>query len=312
MTATIIIPVYNRSGLVLRCLDSIRAQTFRPLRVVVVDNASSDNTPEVISRWATHARTPDFSVTLLSEPRRGAAIARQTGFEASDSDVVFFFDSDDTMEPTLVATVMEKFAARPEAEMVGWPVRMHAIGGAVQVTHGLTGDRMTGHLIHGVLRTQGYAVKSDFFRRHGGWHPEMTGWDDWELGVRLLLGRPRLIPLREAPVDVYCRPDSITGTDFSSKEGEWEKAIDAVEASITSSDMAGKERDRLLRIVEYRRVILAAYYHREGNGRACDSLLWEVRKSGVLKRRHHLFLNFALRYTSLGLRGMGRLAPLFL
>lgn len=48
---TIVIPVYNRAGIVGRTLESVQRQTLRPLRVVLVDNNSTDATPEVLRAW---------------------------------------------------------------------------------------------------------------------------------------------------------------------------------------------------------------------------------------------------------------------
>ncbi len=45
---SVVVPVYNREGLVGRCLDSIKAQTYRPVNLIVVDNNSSDRSAAVV------------------------------------------------------------------------------------------------------------------------------------------------------------------------------------------------------------------------------------------------------------------------
>ena len=69
---TVVVPVYNRAHLIRRCLDSIYAQTYRPLSVVVVDNASADATAREVTDWIATHHDMDFSIRLLSEMRRGA------------------------------------------------------------------------------------------------------------------------------------------------------------------------------------------------------------------------------------------------
>ncbi len=300
---TIIVPVFNRSGLVLRTLDSIKAQTYRPIRLIVVDNNSTDRTPEVLVRWKKHNEAPDFQVDILTEPERGAARARQRGFDYSRSEYVMFFDSDDTMEPGHVKRIMETFAAHRDADLISWRVRLHGLKGRMQVTHGSGHHPVFSHLVHSLLRTQGYAVRRDYFQRHGGWNTELTGWDDWELGVRLLLGSPKMVSLKEIPVDVYCREDSITGADFSSRQGEWERALDKAEEAVLKSSVDSKEG--LVRWIAYRRIILAAQYNKEGNIIAVTELLKRVRKDSNLSGWRKWFLRMAFTYTSRGGRGIG-------
>ena len=76
---TIIIPVHNRERIVGRTLESVRCQTFRPLAVVLVDNNSTDATPEVLRAWKEHAEGPGLEIILIDESRAGAAAARARG-----------------------------------------------------------------------------------------------------------------------------------------------------------------------------------------------------------------------------------------
>ena len=56
---SIIIPVFNRAGIVGRTLDSIAAQTLRPLNIILVDNNSSDNSFDVLNQWEKDNDTDD-------------------------------------------------------------------------------------------------------------------------------------------------------------------------------------------------------------------------------------------------------------
>lgn len=299
---TIIVPVYNRSGLVLRTLDSIKSQTYRPIRLIVVDNNSTDMTPEVIASWKKANEEERFRVDIFTEPGRGASKARQLGFEKSEGEYVMFFDSDDTMDSNLVELAMKAFRKHPDRDMVTWRVRLHDLNRKVSVTHGSGTRPVFIHLVHSLLRTQGYAVRREIIEKSGGWNKDLSGWDDWELGVRILLLHPRMVHISEIPVDVYCREDSITGKDFSSKEGEWEKALDSAEAAIKASGFEKKEG--LLRWISYRRVILAAQYNREGNHYAVNSLLEKVLSDPNLSKRRRLFMRLVFHYTSRGGRGI--------
>lgn len=258
---TVVVPVRNRPGLIVRCLDSIFAQTYRPLRVLVVDNASTDDTPRVVEEWAKSHAAPGFSLELHHDPRIGAAYARQTGLEHTVSDKVMFFDSDDTMRTECVAAAMSAFASDRSAVIVAWRCAVHSQSG-VSITHAAGRDVLVRHLVHAVLRTIGYAVRTDWIRKCGGWRGEFPNWNDFETGTRLLLPDPKVVALDMTLVDIYPQKESITGTSFAEKTGKWELALSGIEESIKKSGRSDAER--LLNIVGYRRVILAAHYAREG------------------------------------------------
>ena len=68
---SIVIPVYNRAAVVTRTLDSVFAQTARPLQLILVDNASTDGSAELLRQWAATHDSSDFGVRLLSASARG-------------------------------------------------------------------------------------------------------------------------------------------------------------------------------------------------------------------------------------------------
>lgn len=89
-TVTVIIPTYNRALLLGRAIQSVLNQTYQDFELIVVDDASSDNTEEVVRSFA----DPRIHY-LRHEKNRGAAVARNTGIEASQGGYMAFLDSDD-------------------------------------------------------------------------------------------------------------------------------------------------------------------------------------------------------------------------
>ena len=295
---TVVVPVYNRAHLIRRCLDSIYAQSYRPLSVIVVDNASSDSTPSVVEEWSSVHMSEGFTLRLLSERRQGAAYARQTGLDGVDTEKVMFFDSDDAMRPQCVAAVMDAWNHCPEAEIVAWPVTIHHRGGPVD-THSISGNLLERHMVHAVLRTQGHAVKTAWLRACGGWKGEYPVWDDFETGVRLLLRCPKVVPVVGSLADVYPQEESITGIDFSSKAGKWENTLDGIEGLLQASGRC--DTYRLIGIVNYRRAILAADYAKEGRPELAAPLYARA-LAGAAERQRPL-IRFAYHWTRLGMRG---------
>ncbi|MDE6290060.1 MAG: glycosyltransferase family 2 protein [Muribaculaceae bacterium] len=295
---TVVVPVYNRAHLITRCLDSIYAQSYRPLRVVVVDNASTDSTASAVEKWSASHVSEGFTLCLLTENRQGAAYARQRGLDSVDTEKVMFFDSDDAMRPHCVAAVMQEWRHCPQAEIVAWPVTIHHAGGPVE-THSIKGNLLERHMVHAVLRTQGHAVKTDLLRACGGWKGEYPVWDDFETGVRLLLGNPKVLPVVGSLADVYPQEESITGTDFSSKAGKWENTLDGIESLLRASGR--RDTGRLVGIVNYRRAILAADYAKEGRHDLAGPLYCRALSEST--RRQRPLIRFAYHWTRLGMRG---------
>ena len=304
---TIVVPVYNRPSLMVRCLESLKAQTYRPLHVIVVDNASTDNTLSVVERWQEVNTGGDFTMQILSESLSGAAYARQTGLEHVDTDKVMFFDSDDVMRPECVSEVMKVWQRKPEADVVVWPITFRRADGPSD-SHSIKGNLIERHLIHAVFRTQGYAVKTSFLRSCGGWRGEYPVWNDFETGTRLILHEPVVAAIGRSLVDVYPQAESITGLGFSDKHGKWEKSLKAIDESIERSGRA--DRRRLHNIVTYRRAILAAYYAKEGRPDLAGSLYAQALRE-IPKEKRPL-IRFAYHWTRLGMRGAFSIVGKFL
>lgn len=304
---TIVVPVRNRERLIGRCLDSLKAQTWRPLRVIVVDNGSTDSSGSVARHWAEVNSSLDFQVDVAFEPEAGACAARQLGLEMTHSDHIMFFDSDDTMRPGTVARAMNVFGSDPSVDIVVWPVVIHLLDGTLRKTKDPVpagAGLMQSHLVHGVLRTQGYAVRTEYLRQAGGWNSGLPVWNDWELGVRLILSGPKVIAVNDIGADVFSQAESITGTGFLPKCGMWEKSLKAVADDIIRKNPAG--RRKLLMTVAYRTSVLAACYEKEGgrfeSDRLMDCLVSGLRRSGAGRLRIML-LKIVHRYTVAGGRG---------
>jgi glycosyltransferase involved in cell wall biosynthesis len=100
---SLVIPAYNEEHHLKACLDRIAKQEVPPYEVIVVDNASTDQTAAV-------ARSYDF-VTLLSEERRGVVFARDAGFNAASGDIIGRIDSDTLLPANWIARVERLFSS---------------------------------------------------------------------------------------------------------------------------------------------------------------------------------------------------------
>jgi glycosyltransferase involved in cell wall biosynthesis len=102
-----IVPAFNGERYLRETLDSMLAQTHRPLEIIVVDDGSTDGTPDVAASYGDKVR-------YLRQDNAGPATARNRGLNAARGEFVAFLDADDLWHPEKSARQMAHFAARPE------------------------------------------------------------------------------------------------------------------------------------------------------------------------------------------------------
>jgi len=84
-------------------MDSVWAQTYRPIELIVVDDGSADNTPQVLEEWGKqHSDDPQFELRCFCQKNRGAPAARNLGAAHSKGEFIIWHDSDDLMLPKRV------------------------------------------------------------------------------------------------------------------------------------------------------------------------------------------------------------------
>jgi glycosyltransferase involved in cell wall biosynthesis len=105
-----IVPVYNGERYLREALDSILAQTYRPIEIIVVDDGSTDGTHEVAASYGDRVR-------YLCQPNSGPAQARNFGLGAAHGEFVAFLDADDLWDPEKLARQMARFKAHPELDL---------------------------------------------------------------------------------------------------------------------------------------------------------------------------------------------------
>ncbi len=87
-----IIPVYNRERTIRRAIDSVLAQSYPPAEIIVVDDCSTDSTPDILASYGSRIRY------IRLAKNSGPSAARNTGIRAAESGWVAFLDSDDCWE----------------------------------------------------------------------------------------------------------------------------------------------------------------------------------------------------------------------
>lgn len=100
---SIIVPVYNVEPYLHHCVDSLLAQTYENIEIILVDDGSSDLCPEICDAYT----QKDSRVRVIHIPNQGVSIARNTGIEHTNGELVLFVDGDDWIAPAMVSRMYE-------------------------------------------------------------------------------------------------------------------------------------------------------------------------------------------------------------
>ncbi len=108
---SVVIPNHNGAGTLEECLEAVFAGGYPGLEVIVVDDASNDNSLEITARFPVR--------TVVHETCRGAAAARNSGAATARGEVIFFIDSDVVIPPDAFAILAEDFRDPEFSGVVG-------------------------------------------------------------------------------------------------------------------------------------------------------------------------------------------------
>ena len=115
---SVIIPTYNSVHILKDSLGSVLKQTFKNWEIVVVDDASQDNTPIMVEKFIKNNNLVSRFKYCRHEKNMGVAAAKNTGIKASCGEFVAFLDADDIWFPHKLEYVMNIFLKFPEVDLV--------------------------------------------------------------------------------------------------------------------------------------------------------------------------------------------------
>lgn len=229
MEITVIVPVKDRREHIGKTLDTIFRSNVQPTEIIIVDNESTDGTYQFCEQYIKDRPT----CTLLRETFPGSAAARNKGLRSCKTEWVYFFDSDDDFDhdflPTLTRLQLDNY------DMVAVPT-VQEVNGRKEVRTFIPSPDPRVQMLAGVLNTQGMVFRTRFLKDIGAWNSECRIWNDWELGLRVMLHQPRILWFTHRPFHtIHVHPDSITGSNFSQSYKQLIRTLTAALNSLQSS-----------------------------------------------------------------------------
>ena len=287
MLVTIVIPYLNRAAFLEKTLATVLQQTHRPLQTVLVDNGSQDASPEICKAFYEKYNAEDFEVLLLKEEKAGAASARNKGLAAAKGEYVYFFDSDDEMSPDFIADAVAKVRACAMPDIVAAHTVVTFPDGGKRPRRILRSASVPAQILTATYSTQSLFLRTDFMRNANAWNERLPRWNDWELGVRLLTLRPKIVWLEKKKYHrIYQHPDSITGKSISESLSRTRPALEAV-ARLVAGDAASRAALR------GQKLAIAGEIWREGHRRQAEAFAAEAFQEATARQRFFLKLFYA-------------------
>ncbi len=115
---SVIIPVYNQSQKIKKCLESLWRQSFGNYEVIVIDDGSCDNLDSVLDIYKIKFQQSQKDFFVFHQKNQGAAVARNKGFEKSRGRYVIFLDADIVMNPKMLEKMVKTLEKNPDKSYV--------------------------------------------------------------------------------------------------------------------------------------------------------------------------------------------------
>ena len=132
---SIIVPVYKVEKYLSKCVDSILAQTYQNLEIILVDDGSPDNCPQICDEYA----AIDPRVRVIHQQNSGVSMARNAGLDIAAGDYISFVDGDDWIEPDMYDTLFGLIADHnADVSSLGWTIEKEDSPNSVSKSQNVT------------------------------------------------------------------------------------------------------------------------------------------------------------------------------
>jgi glycosyltransferase involved in cell wall biosynthesis len=206
---SIVVPCFNTERFVRSAVESALAQTYSPVEVIAIDDASTDGTTDVLGSFGSSIRWERFPVNL------GPSAARNRGMHVARGEYIQFLDADDLLHPEKVEECMRAYA--PGVDLV-FTENAYFLDFPLPTAERLSQramqwfrcrpmawdpERAAEYVLRREVQTATPLHRTEYLRRSGGFLEHLWSLEDVELHFRLAIGGARMRKVER--VLVHCR-----------------------------------------------------------------------------------------------------------
>jgi glycosyltransferase involved in cell wall biosynthesis len=292
VTVSVVIPAYNMAGYLSECLSSVMEQSFRDREVIVVDDGSTDGTPEVAKAFEPHIR-------YVRRRNGGVAEALNTGIELAQGEYVALLAADDALCAESLALRVWVLDRNPGVGMVSGGAQMIDEAGTPQWPHrpirrqGAThqpSEKAVRHLLaRNTVVCSTVMMRRSLLERVGGFRQESMPGEDWEMWLRIA-----------AASDVVYLPQLLARVRIHDESLTAKFTVESVRAAHSKILRHLFEEKELAGFEHLRGYAYAAHYRTLARVAAHLRRRWEFAKYVALALRQHPgLLSEACTYSTL-------------
>lgn len=239
MKLSVIIPTFNRAALVGFSVETICKVAHRPLEIVVVDDGSTDDTPAREPGIRHFCEMNGVECKWMRQRNLGAATARNTGFAASNGQLVMWVDADDTVDFDGVYKLIQELIKDPALDIAYGLVRVVSPKGVTEGVMGKEPHWDERDFFDYLWHTMGAVYRRSCITIPGPWNPVLTMPDDWDFSCRLRIAGVRY-QFFDLIVANYQKYETGTLTTTAFNQGKCFNVIEAVLSIHEALVAAGK------------------------------------------------------------------------
>ena len=204
---SVVIPVHNGEAFIGRCLDSVLAQTFSDIEILVLDNESTDRTPAIIAEYE---KAYPGKIRVDTHKNLGVAGNRNLGIELAGGEYIMFVDADDKVLPDYCEAFYREIDTGGYNAVLGWYFRTNVKGRVIKtVKPRITTDWAKYQLVTPWAKIH----RLSFLREHGIRFNDSYG-EDIVFNLHSIFKTDKIKVIKYSGYDWYFNESSITNTIY--------------------------------------------------------------------------------------------------
>jgi len=201
---SVIIPAYNAENYIKESVDSAITQTYKNIEIIVVNDGSTDSTPNILNQYGKKIR-------VIHQSNRGRSAANNTGILKANGEWIAFLDADDTWLENKVSNQMEACRnysiSHSDSICVGEKLEKEIIRSTISPLH--SGKVLKKLLVENFITKSTVMVKREVLQKYGGFDESYECVIDWPLWLKICYDN-ELGYLSKALVRYRVHPESVS------------------------------------------------------------------------------------------------------